>query len=255
MIRQAHTYLVSAMSGATLIAIAIAAFVLLVSAQVFRDWPLAALGDGGGASVSKARPLSGDGGSSAGVTTGATAAAPKEAARHKGGAGTARGKTAGDGVGSAGGGIESIDSGGSGQPTSGGEGAAAPVSGGGGPQPTAPVQSPSAPSGLASGSSGSTSGGSGGSGGSAPAGPSGGSSSSGASTAGTTESTSAAVTETVNGTVGKVDEAALGGTLEDTGVTGVTEGVVNGVAGPESTVGHVVDETVKAVGSLLGGNR
>ena len=47
MIRQAHTYLVSAMSGATLIAIAIAVFVVLVSAQVFRDWPIAALGDSG----------------------------------------------------------------------------------------------------------------------------------------------------------------------------------------------------------------
>ena len=46
MIRQARTYLVGAMSGATLIAIAIAVFVLLVSAQVFRDWPIAALGGG-----------------------------------------------------------------------------------------------------------------------------------------------------------------------------------------------------------------
>ena len=34
MIRQARTYLVGAMSGATLIAIAIAAFVLLVTAEV-----------------------------------------------------------------------------------------------------------------------------------------------------------------------------------------------------------------------------
>ena len=43
----------------------------------------------------------------------------------------------------------------------------------------------------------------------------------------------------------------LGGTLEKTGVTGVTEEVVNGVAGPESLVGHVVDETVHAVEGLL----
>jgi hypothetical protein len=34
----------------------------------------------------------------------------------------------------------------------------------------------------------------------------------------------------------------------------VTEGGVNGVVGPESTVGHVVDETVNAVGGLLHGN-
>src|ERR1700733_10665942 len=46
MIRQAHTYLVGAMGGATLIAVAVVVFVVLVSAQVFRDWPIAALGGG-----------------------------------------------------------------------------------------------------------------------------------------------------------------------------------------------------------------
>ncbi|MBA3864927.1 MAG: hypothetical protein H0X42_01040, partial [Solirubrobacterales bacterium] len=55
MVRQARTYMVSAMSGATLIAIAIAVFVLLVSAQVFKNWPLTGLGDDGSASVSAAR--------------------------------------------------------------------------------------------------------------------------------------------------------------------------------------------------------
>ena len=55
MIRQAHTYLAGAMGGATLIAIAIAVFVVLVSAQVFRDWPLAALGGDDGAAVSESR--------------------------------------------------------------------------------------------------------------------------------------------------------------------------------------------------------
>ena len=63
------------------------------------------------------------------------------------------------------------------------------------------------------------------------------------------------MTETVNDTVNQVDQTALGGTLGETGVTEVTEGVVNGVVGPESTVGKVVDETVEAVGGLLGGNR
>ena len=62
-------------------------------------------------------------------------------------------------------------------------------------------------------------------------------------------------TETVNDTVDEVDQAALGGDPRRTGVTGVTEGVVNGVAGPESTVGKVVDETVGAVGGLLGGGK
>ena len=56
MVRQAHTYLVGAMSGATLIAIAIAAFVLLVSAQVFRTGrsPPSAGGDGQGPRLRRA---------------------------------------------------------------------------------------------------------------------------------------------------------------------------------------------------------
>src|ERR1700743_902356 len=43
MIRQAHTYLVGALSGVVVIAIAIGAFVVLVSAQVFHDLPIPAL--------------------------------------------------------------------------------------------------------------------------------------------------------------------------------------------------------------------
>jgi hypothetical protein len=64
------------------------------------------------------------------------------------------------------------------------------------------------------------------------------------------------VSNTVKETVSGVD-GALGGTLEKTGVTKVTEGVVEGVAGPESTVGKTVDDVTKAVkdtvGGLLGG--
>ncbi len=41
MIRQAHTYLVGAVSGTALIAAAVATFVMLVSLQALRDWPLA----------------------------------------------------------------------------------------------------------------------------------------------------------------------------------------------------------------------
>ncbi len=55
----------------------------------------------------------------------------------------------------------------------------------------------------------------------------------------------------MNNTVGAVDETVTAGTLEKTGVTGVTEGAVEGVLGPESTVGKVVDETVGAVEGLL----
>jgi hypothetical protein len=48
--RQAHSYLVGAVSGTTLVATAIVAFVALVSLQAVRDWPLAGLGDGGSGS-------------------------------------------------------------------------------------------------------------------------------------------------------------------------------------------------------------
>ena len=62
------------------------------------------------------------------------------------------------------------------------------------------------------------------------------------------------MTEAVNGTVNGVDDGVLGGALHESGVTGATEGLVNGVAGPESPVGKVVDGTVEAVGGLLHGN-
>ena len=57
MIRQAKSYLVGAMSGAGLIAAAVIAFVLLVSALVFEDLPVAGLvGGDGDAAVSGAEP-------------------------------------------------------------------------------------------------------------------------------------------------------------------------------------------------------
>jgi len=46
MVRQAHTYLAGAVSGTALIAAAVVAFVLIVSLQALRDWPLADLGGG-----------------------------------------------------------------------------------------------------------------------------------------------------------------------------------------------------------------
>jgi hypothetical protein len=58
----------------------------------------------------------------------------------------------------------------------------------------------------------------------------------------------------VNETVKGVDEAT-GGALGEAGVTKVTEEVANGVAGPESPVGKVVDETVGAVEGILGGKK
>ncbi len=58
MIRQAQTYLVGAVSGTTLIAAAVVAFVALVSLQALRDWPLPGLagGDSGAAAVSAGHP-------------------------------------------------------------------------------------------------------------------------------------------------------------------------------------------------------
>jgi hypothetical protein len=237
MIRQAHTYMVSAMSGAMLIALAIAVFVVLVSAQVFKDWPIAALGDHGSAGASDARPAhssavttiaaggsTAKSGSAAGAVPGTGSAAAKT---KKGGADLTAvddGANAPAGTGVTAGG-EKGDSGGSG-----GSGNSTPTSGANPPGPTASSPASGSPSGGGSASSGSGGGSSGSSAASTPAGQ---------------------VTETVNETVNQVDETALGGTLNGTGVTEVTEGVVNGVAGPESVVGKAVDETVGVVGGLL----
>ncbi|HXS46560.1 MAG TPA: hypothetical protein VN756_03760, partial [Solirubrobacterales bacterium] len=60
------------------------------------------------------------------------------------------------------------------------------------------------------------------------------------------------VTSTVNNTVSSVDQAT-NGALSNTGVTNVTEGVVNGAAGPESTVGKTVDSSVEKVKETIGG--
>lgn len=247
MIRQARTYLVSAMSGAGLIAIAIAVFVVLVSTQVFRDWPLAALGDkpDDSAAVSSARPAAGSSGVQASrVKT--TQEAPGGAAANSGagsaenggggqGAGVQAGAPAVDqapsgegGNGEAGGGNGGSNGGGSNGGGSGGSGG-----GGGSQNPTSAPESSSS------------------SGGSTGTGKGGGEESSGSGSLPTPSSASGTITETVNGTVNQVDETVLGGTLEETGVTNVTEGVVNGVAGPNSLVGHVLDETVHAVEGLV----
>ena len=223
MIRQAHTYMVGAVSGATLIALAIAVFVLLVSAQVFRGWPIAALGDSGGGSVgvSDARPAgSGATGGLSGVgATAKPAASTGGGADGRVGAGKAAGAGSLDGTGATRAGqtpsaTGDTDSGGGSPITS-------------SPSPRAPSSDPSSGSGGGGGSNGSENSGS----------------------AATTPS--GQVSKTVNNTVDTVDETVTGGALEKTGVTGVTEGVVNGVVGPEPTVGKVVDETVGAVEGLL----
>lgn len=262
MIRQAHTYLVSALSGATLIAIAIAAFVVLVSAQVFTDWPIAALGGDDRTAVSDARPV-GEVADEAGVSRAGGAAiaagtvAPRAARSGVARAGGQDGVAVGDRARSASETASSVGSTDTSEAPASSDAAspgAAPGGGSGGgasqPASSAPSSSASSAGGGSGGGGGSAGGGAGGTGGGGT-GTGGGSSGDGTSS----PSTAGTVTETVNGTVGAVDEKVLGGTLESAGVTGATEGVVEGVAGPESPVGKVVDETVKAVGGLLGGGR
>ena len=229
MIRQAHTYLVSAMSGATLIAIAIVAFVLLVSAQVFRDWPIAALGDNE-PSISDSRATSSPQQGAAASTAAEPAAAPQSTGSRAdgGGNGGDRNQTATGDATATGGPTATTSPVESGDTGSGGNQ-------GGNESPSSTAPSPSNPGTSSNSSQGSSTGGKSESGSTAAVTPTG------------------KLTETVNETVSKVDETVTGGALEKTGVTEVTEGVVNGVVGPESPVGKAVDETVKTVGGLLGG--
>jgi hypothetical protein len=232
MVRQAKSYLVGAVSGAGLIAAALVAFVLLVSALVFEDLPVAGLvGGGNDPAVSPAQPAA-----PAAALAKATAA-PTGAGAKAGGAGG--GNAAKVGAGASGGpGTQGVEGGGQQSPGGGGGGEATGGSGGGG-----------GGSALATGGSGGggavTSSSGGGGGGSTSGGEAGG----GGAT--TTTSTSGKVTGTVNETVNQVDQTVTGGALEETGVTQTTEEVVNGVAGPESTVGKVVDGTVKTVEGIL----
>jgi hypothetical protein len=232
MIRQAHTYLVSAMSGATLIAIAIVAFVLLVSAQVFRDWPIAALGGGNKPHISDSRVTS----SPSAATTTTAAGADKSAAQRSAGSRADGGETNGAATDQ----TQVSDSGLA--PSAGPTATTSPVesgdqTGSGGDQgsnttASAPAQNPG---GSGSGQSSSSTGGNSGSGSSTASTPTG------------------KLTETVHNTVNQVDETVTGGALEKSGVTQATEGVVNGVVGPESPVGKAVDGAVETVTGLLGG--
>jgi hypothetical protein len=236
MIRQAHTYLAGAVSGTALIAAAVVAFVVLVSFQALRDWPLAGIGGGGDSpAVSEGQPVSP--GSAAATATGPTGAATAATAKDDGApagnrssAGVAGDRTGGD-----------LTVGASPAPQAGPAPAGSPTpqapgaSPGGGGNGASPSSSPNATGGDGGGGGGGLLPGTGGSGGGSG-------------------STSGTVTGTVNETVSGVDKA-LGGTLDEAGVTKVTEEAVNGVAGPESTVGKTVDKVGETVGGLLGGNR
>ncbi len=220
MIRQAHTYLAGAVSGTALIAAAVVAFVLLVSLQALRDWPLAGIGGGGRQRGGLGR-AAGDRRGSSSRRLGAAGPAPANGnGRRQGGAGSLGAVAA----------------------------AAQPASA---PRRRLRHARPPANRGLRTRAAAAA--------GSAPSASirfrwqAGGGSGPGAG-AGSGQSTSGAVTGTVNDTVSGVDQAT-GGALGDTGVTKVTEEIVNGVAGPESTVGKTVDKVVETVGGLLGGGK
>lgn len=234
MIRQAHTYLAGAVSGSALVGAAVVAFVLLVSLQALKDWPLAGIGGGGESAVSSGQPAQGGtvAGGAAAAAAVAGSAAPGGAAGQSG-QGARGGQIAGAQRGSQ---PTATTSPLAGSPAS---QAPIPAAGGGGDGASAPsaVSSPSAGGGSDGGGSGSP-----------PAKAGGGASGGG------DQSTSGAATGAVNDTVSGVDQT-LGGGLSETGVTKVTEEVVNGVAGPESPVGETLDKTVEAVGGLVGGGR
>lgn len=225
LVRQAHSYLAGAVSSTVLIASAVLAFVLLVSVQAFRDWPVSGLGLGGGD-----RDVSVSSGQAASV---GPALRPTHA-RAVGKAGAAAsGHVFADG----------------GASVPGRSGSIAQRNGlGGGSPGTATPRGATSP-----GESGSSSVGDSPPTGSAPGPASGGgpgSPGTGAGGGSAGSSPSAGVTGAVDNTVSKVDET-VGGALGETGVTKLTEGVVNRVAGPQSAVGHEVDEAVSTVGGLL----
>jgi hypothetical protein len=254
MIRQARRYLVGAASSVTVISIAIVAFVLLVSAQVFQSWPIGDLGSGDGqAAVSSADAVGSDTAPGAPKTVapgGAGATAPEAGGGERPGGGDRTAAPQDDtGVGSNAPPVTSSE------PVAPAEAGNGPSSGSDPSESPAPAESNSSPS---SGGGSATSAATGSSGG---GGSKSGSSGSGSGPGKVAEevaepvtggSTSAKVTETVNETVNSVDETATGGALKEAGVTGLTEEVVNGAAGPESVVGKTVDEAGKAVGGLLG---
>ena len=98
MIRQAHTYLVGAVSGTALIGAAVITFVMLVSLQALKDWPLAGIGGGGdSAAVSTGQPASGAGnaanaGAGGAAAAGAAGNGANRAVRRHGGAGSLGGQ-------------------------------------------------------------------------------------------------------------------------------------------------------------------
>jgi hypothetical protein len=259
MVRQAHNYLVGALSGVTLIGIAIAVFVVLVSAQVFHDWPIAALSSHSDASsVAPAKALPGVDQTADTAPTGTTAGTAHPNAAKAGAATVAptakrahpHHAAATDATGPA----TVVEA----APTAAGDETSGGNSGSRSSQPSASTNSSSSTPSSNSGSSSGGSTGSSSSGSSGTATSSSGSTGNGGSTTtpppttAATKPLSEAVVEAADGTVGAVNEVT-GGTLEKAGVTQVTEEVVNGLAGPESLVGKTVNGVGETLNKVLGG--
>jgi hypothetical protein len=239
MVHQARIYFAGAVSGTALIGMAVVAFVVLVSLQALRDWPLAGLGEGGdGGSVAPARPVGGEAGPGGG-RLGTTAAAGGSAVRADGrNAPRLAGVGGGGSTAATGGGRALTGSPPSAPSPSGGDSTQAPA----GSQPSGSAGSSPSGGGAASGAG--ESDGGGGSGGGPPSG----------GESGGSPKPSETVTGTVDRAVSGVDEAT-GGALGQTGLPQATEEVVEKVAGAGSPVGGTLDHTVEAVGGLLGGGR
>jgi hypothetical protein len=220
-IRQARIYLAGAVSGTALIAAAVVAFVVLVSLQSLRDWPLAGLGGGGkeaaeSGSVAPGQPAA-EGGAPVAGTPAAGTGSSVETIGNRGQSGD---RTAGNAPGSS--------------------GSVRPAAGAPGSNPAA-ERGDSAQRGNGNGSA---------SRGNGSANPPGGGNGGGDSSSSASETATGAVNDTVSGV-----DSATGGMLGEAGVTKVTEDVVNGLAGPESTVGKTVDRSAEAVNGLLGDGR
>lgn len=278
MIKQAHSYLVGALSGVTLIGIAIAVFVVLVSAQVFHELPIVNVSspERKADAVSLGKALPAGNGATVATTGGKTKKASGSHAAHHNGRAIAAAPTAGNAGNANGPAAESGALAVVPAPTTGAKsspsvgGGVNPTGGNSGshsshPTKTSPSQTPSssesgAGAGTTSGSSGSSGASSGSSGGASGSSGSAGSSSSsgaGSSAGGVTSGPVTATTkpakgieETVDGTVGAVNEVT-GGALESTGVTEVTEKVTESVIGPESIGGKTVEGVAEAVGGLI----
>ena len=228
MVRQAHTYLAGAVSGTALIAAAVVAFVMLVSLQALKDWPLAGIGgDDDSSAVSTGRRRRGGSGPRRrrGRRRRVAGRRRRERQRCPPGGRAGRQPPAGRWRGTPALGIR--------RPRPAHHAAKPPRQ----PDPWRRLSRAHRPQPASTARAGGSGGGGGAGGrcsGAAGAGGSGG---------GALRHRPLARSPAPSTTPSPASTKTLGGALGETGVTKVTEEVVNGVAGPESPVGETVDET------------